>query len=179
MNIKPLRAVNQYDIIPFFSYTGATANKGTFVSAVGSGLNLKDELSMSNLSSVDGTFSANFTVPWAIQPAASGAAKSAVLGMMLKDVRTVDENGYPLQYDPRKAAEMDVIVPGQAVPVASKGFCLYSGIVGTPAFGSGAAIADAGDGSLKVVAAGTANQIGRFLGPKNSEGFAPLEFNVL
>ena len=46
MNIKPLRAVNQYDIVPFFSYNGASANKGTFVTAVGQGLNLKDELTL-------------------------------------------------------------------------------------------------------------------------------------
>jgi hypothetical protein len=178
MNIKPLRAVNQYDIVPFFSYNGATANKGTFVSAVGSGLNLKDELTLENLSSVDGTLSATFNVPWLVTAAASGAAKASVLGMLLKDVRTVDENGYPLIYDPRKAAEMDVTVSGQAAPVATKGFVLYSGIVGTPAFGSGAAIADAGDGSLKVVAATDAKSIGRFLGPKNDQGYAPLEFNL-
>lgn len=179
MNIKPLRSVSQFDIVPFFSFNGASANKGTFVSAVGSGLNLKDdELTMGNLSSVAGTFSAEFRVPWLVEPAASGCAKASVLGMLTKGVATVDENGYPLIYDSRKAAEMDVVVSGQAVPIATKGFVLYSGIVGTPAFGSGAAIADAGDGSLKVVAATDAKSIGRFLGPKNSEGYAPLEFDL-
>jgi hypothetical protein len=178
MNIKPLRSVNQYDIVPFFSYDGASANKGTFVTAVGSGLNFSDDLGMSNLSAVDGTYSASFSVPWLVTAAPSGAAKASVLGMLMKDVRTVDENGYPLIYDNRKAAEMDVIVSGQAVPVATKGFVLYGGIVGTPAFGSGAAISDAGDGSLKVVAATDAKAIGRFLGPKNSDGYAPLEFNL-
>lgn len=178
MNIKPLRAVNQYDVVPFFSFNGAVANKGTFVTAVGSGLNLKDELTLENLSSINNTLSASFNVPWLVQAAPSGTAKGSVLGMLLKDVRTVDENGYPLIYNPRKAAEMDVIVSGQAAPVATKGFVLYSGIVGTPAFGSGAAIADAGDGSLKVVAASDASAFGRFLGPKNDQGYAPLEFNL-
>lgn len=178
MNIKPLRVINQYDVVPFFSFSGASANKGTFVSAVGSGLNLKDELTLGNLSSVDGTFSATFNVPWLVVPATSGAAKASVVGMLVKDVRTVDENGYPLIYDPRKAAELDVTVSGQAAPIATKGFVLYSGIEGTPAFGSGAAIADAGDGSLKVVAATDAKAIGRFLGPKNDQGYAPLEFNL-
>ncbi len=177
-NIKPLRDIAPHDIVPFFSFSGASANKGTFVSAIGAGLNFSTEMSLSDLSSLNGSFSSNFTVPWLMEPAASGCAKASVLGMMVKDVRTVDENGYPLIYDSRKAAEMDVTVSGQAAPVATKGFVLYSGIVGTPAFGSGAAIADAGDGSLKVIAATDAKAIGRFIGPKNTAGFAPLEFNV-
>jgi hypothetical protein len=73
---------------------------------------------------------------------------------------------------------MDVTVSGQAAPVATRGFVLYSGIVGTPAFGSGAAIADGGDGSLKVVVSTDAKSIGRFLGPKNAQGYAPLEFSI-
>jgi len=178
MNIKPLRSVNNYDIIPYFSYSGATANKGTFVTALGSGLTLGDEMTLGNLSSVGGTLSATFNVPWLVTAAPSGTATASVLGMLMKDIRTVDENGYPLIFDPRKAAEMDVIVSGQACPVATHGFVLYSGIVGTPAFGSGAAVSDAGDGSLKVVPATGVNSIGRFLGPVNSQGYAPLEFNV-
>ena len=62
-NINPLRTINQYDIVPFFSFSGASANKGTFVSALGSGLNFDSELTLSNLSSVAGTFSSQFDVP--------------------------------------------------------------------------------------------------------------------
>ena len=71
-NINPLRTINQYDIVPFFSFSGASANKGTFVSALGSGLNFDSELTLSNLSSVAGTFSSQFDVPWLVAPAASG-----------------------------------------------------------------------------------------------------------
>jgi hypothetical protein len=178
MNIKPLRDFNESEKLPFFSYNGATANKGTFVVAVGSGLNLDEELSLNNLSYLAGTMSAEFNVPWLVTAATSGAAKGQVLGMLIKDVRTVDENGYPLIFEPRKAAEMDVIVSGQAGPIAKRGFVLYSGIAGTPAAGSGASISDTVPGELKVVAPG-AGTVGRFLGPKNAAGYAPLDFDVI
>lgn len=188
MNIKPLRTISEYDVIPFFSFNGASANRGTFVSAVGSGINFKDdEVVLDNLSYVDNTISAQFNVPWLCQPAPSGSLASAVLGFLQKDHRTVDENGYPLIYEPRKAAEMDVTVSGQATPIVTRGLVLYSGIVGTPSVGDGAAVADAGDGSLKVVSqtvsvSGVSSPnpavVGKFLGPKNSEGYALLLVNL-
>ena len=36
-----------------------------------------------------------------------------------------DENGEKLLYNPRKAAEMGVVIPGQASPGASRGIFLY------------------------------------------------------
>jgi hypothetical protein len=73
---------------------------------------------------------------------------------------------------------MDVVITGQAVPVLTRGVVLYSGIVGTPSFGSGAAISDLGDGSLKVVASNAANRVGKFLGPKNAAGHALLKVEL-
>ena len=176
--IKPLRDIDEHEKLPYFSFSGASANKGTFVVALGSGLNLNDELSLENLSSLDGTISSSFNVPWLVVPAPSGAARGTILGMLIKDVRTVDENGYPLIFEPRKAAEMDVIVSGQAGPIAKRGFVLYSGIDGTPAAGSGASISDTTAGSLKVVAPNSGT-VGRFIGPKDANGFAPLDFSVI
>jgi len=46
------------------------------------------------------------------------------LGMLLHDVRTLDENGEDLRYNPRKADEMNVVVPGQAVPIVTRGIFL-------------------------------------------------------
>jgi hypothetical protein len=117
-----------------------------------------------------------------VAPAASGAASAAVVGLLLKDVRTVDENGYPLKWDPRKAAEMDVVISGQAAPLVKRGLFLYSGIVGTPAAGSGLAIADAGDGSLKTVdpsASGSAGKVVAIaLGPKDSSGYCLIDVKL-
>ena len=58
--------------------------------------------------------------------AASGSSKP-VLGMLLYDVKETDENGEKLVFNPRKAAEMEIALSGQAAPVCSRGIFLYSG----------------------------------------------------
>lgn len=176
-NLKPFRDYDEHDVINLFAVSSATANKGTVVTADSVGVNLKDALALDNLSPYSNTLSAEFNVPWTVSPAASGAAKGAIVGLLLKDVRQVDENGEQLKFNPRKAAEMDVIISGQACPILTKGLVLVNGIVGTPGFGSGAAVSDAGGGDLKVVAYGSAT-VGKFLGPKNDEGYALLKVEL-
>ena len=43
------------------------------------------------------------------------------LGIMLRDVRSVDENGENLQYYPRKKEELQCVISGEAVPIATRG----------------------------------------------------------
>ena len=59
-----------------------------------------------------------------VTPATSGAG---CLGMTLLQTAKNDENGEKLLYNPRKAEEMQVVLSGQAMPVATKGIFLYSG----------------------------------------------------
>jgi hypothetical protein len=54
-----------------------------------------------------------------ITPAASGDIRP--LGLTLWETAKYDENGQKLIYYPQKAAENQVLLPGQAVPVATKG----------------------------------------------------------
>lgn len=176
-NLKPFRDYDEHDVINLFAVSAATANKGTVVTADSVGVNLKDALALDNLSPYGNTLSAEFNVPWTVSPAASGATQGQIVGLLLKDVRQVDENGEQLKFNPRKAAEMDVIISGQACPILTKGLVLVNGIVGTPGFGSGAAVSDAGGGDLKVVAYGSAT-VGKFLGPKNDEGYALLKVEL-
>jgi hypothetical protein len=176
-NLKPFRDYDEHDVINLFAVNAESANKGTVVTADANGVDLKNAMSLDSLSPYDNTLSAQFNVPWTVSPAASGAAKGQIVGLLLKDVRRYDENGEQLIFNPRKAAEMDVIITGQACPILTKGLVLVSGIVGTPGFGSGAAVADAGGGDLKVVAYGSAT-VGKFLGPKNDEGYALLKVEL-
>lgn len=180
MNIKPFRDYDDHEVINLFAVNGESVNKGCFVSAVGSGINLSASSAYDDNSYLDGVKSARFNVPHLVGPAASGASKYAVLGMLLKDVRSVDENGYPLKYEPRKAAEMDVVISGQAAPIVKRGIFLYNGIVGSPAAGSGLAVSDAGDGSLKVVnPVSSANQVVAIaLGPKDNDGYALIDLKL-
>lgn len=176
-NLKPFRDYSEHDVINLFAFSGASADKGTVVVANGQGINLKDATLVDNISPYGNTVSANLTVPWTVAAAPSGTTKGQIVGLLLKDVRTLDENGERLLFNPRKAAEMDVVISGQAAPILTQGIVLFSGIVGTPAYGSGAAVSDAGNGELKVVAYGSAT-VGKFLGPKNDEGYALLKIEL-
>jgi len=74
-----------------------------------------------------------------------------------------------------------VVISGEAVPVVKRGVFLYEGIDETDgfcAFGSGLAISDAGDGSLKVVAPGDPSAVAKALGPKDSNGFALIDIKL-
>jgi len=176
-NLKPFRDYDEHDVINVFAVNSESLNKGSVVVADGNGVNLKNNLSLDNLSQYGNTLSAQFSVPWTVSAAPSGASKGQIVGLLLKDVRKVDENGEILMYNPRKAAEMDVIVSGQACPILTKGLVLVNGIVGTPGFGSGAAVSDAGGGNLKVVPYAQAT-VGKFLGPKNDENYALLKVEL-
>lgn len=177
MTIRPFRDYSEHEVVNLFALQGE-GNKGTFVTAVGNGFDLNTPSAFDENSFIAGTVSSRFNVPHKVEAAPSGTAPAMILGMTLKDVKSVDENGYPLKFEPRKAAERDLVVSGEAVPVVKRGVFLYSGIVGTPGFGSGLAVADAGDGSLKVVAAGASSAVARALGPKDSNGFALIEIKL-
>ena len=171
--LRPYNDHSEHEVINLFTVTGDLP-RGTFVTAADAGVNLSDANTIGQLSPFGNTVSAVFSVPWNAVAAPSGTTP---IGVTLKDFRTFDENGERLVLHPRKAAEMDVVITGQAVPILTRGIVLYSGIVGTPGYGSGAAVSDAGDGAVKVVAAG-AKTIGKFLGPKNAYGHALLKIEL-
>ena len=175
--LRPYNDHSEHEVINLFTVTGDLP-RGTFVTAADAGVNLDTANTIGQLSPFGNTVSAVINVPWNAVAAPSGSARHSVIGTTLKDFRTYDENGEKLLFHPRKAAEMDVVVSGQAVPVLTRGIVLYSGIVGTPGYGSGAAIADAGDGGLKVVAYSATTCVGKFLGPKNSAGHALLKIEL-
>jgi len=177
MTIRPFRDYSEHEVINLFALEGET-NKGTFVTAQTNGFDLTAESAFSDDSFINNTVSARFNVANRLVAAPSGTMPAMVLGMTLKDVRSVDENGYPLKFEPRKAAERDLIISGEAVPVVKRGVFLYSGVDGSPSFGDGLAISDAGDGSLQVVAPGDASAVAKALGPKDPNGFVLIDIKL-
>jgi hypothetical protein len=157
-DLRPIRDWSEHDTINFFGVSGVLVTKGTFVQAQGSGLNLLDSMVLTDQSWLSQTTSARFNVPNLTIPATSGQLANKIIGMTVKTVQTFDENGLPLKWFPAKAAQLDVVISGQACPIISEGDFLYSGIVtgaGTtapPANGTGLGVSDAGDGSLQAVA---------------------------
>lgn len=82
-----------------------------------------------------------------VKPATSG---DGLLGMTLRQTAKYDENGEKLLYYPQKAKELMCMLPGQSVPIASRGIfsitdLAYSGAIG---IGSGLKLPSGASGFL-------------------------------
>jgi hypothetical protein len=168
-NLKPFRDYSEHDVINLFAYSGTLpVNKGTFVvPADSNGWKNTDEMSL--LGDVGASYgnvvSERYGVAAKVTAAASG--DSTVIGMLLYDVKETDENGEKLVFNPRKAAEMNVAISGQAVPIVTKGVFLYSGAAGTGSAGASAYVTT--NGVLTSVDGG-GSVVGKFLGAPDADG---------
>jgi hypothetical protein len=135
--LRPFRDYDEKDVINLYAYSGSPvdttyqilATKGTLVKVAGDGFR-NDVEPLEMLGNFGG-----FTVNNWVGQRYGAASKMTVagptdnpVGMLLFDVRELDENGLPLKYNPRKAAEMEVILSGQAAPIVTRGTFLYSGV---------------------------------------------------
>lgn len=113
-----------------------------------------------------------------------GGADEAALGITLYDVREYDENGEALKFNPRKAAELQAVLTGQAVPVCTKGLFLTA----TGAWNQGNAAATPLAINVDVFATGNGklttygdkslqNRIGRTLGGPDADGSVLVKFD--
>lgn len=177
--IKPFRDVNEHDVINLYAFSGNSSalpvSKGTFVKVIGSGWRATDE-QLVMLGSVGSSYNNTVSQRYGVLPKVAVAASGDTpIGMMLYDVRSVDENGEVLLYNPRKQAEMQCVLSGQAVPIAIRGMFLYSGILGTVTAGQTLYPDDLG-GLRANGAAGAA--IATALGAKDDNGFALIKINI-
>lgn len=167
IRILPFRQYNETDVINMFALDAAYVNEsttgssngdaGVFVTipAAGGDLN-KDPISYTDnqynnyLGKTDYPFvGANSypSVSLKIKPATSG---EALLGLTLRQTAKFDENGEKLLYYPQKREELQCVLPGQAVPVATRGvFTLASTAVnGTLTVGAGFALSSGVSGTI-------------------------------
>ena len=125
--LLPFRQYDDNDVVNMFAYEGTSVGAGTVVKV--SAANLNDDL----VDLVDGgsaflTSQGNAYSPLAVNPlriAAAGSGDSA-LGVMLRDVRDTDENGEKLRFYPEKKEELQCVLSGESVPVASKGIFTFT-----------------------------------------------------
>jgi len=182
--LRPFRDYDEHDVLNLFSYdtTGLSAGsinitKGSLVKiATGwknydSGVELGGGLefigSAGTLSPTN-VVSQRYGVTAKVVVSTTGETP---IGMMLYDVRDADENGELLKYKPRKAAEMQAVIPGQAVPVVTRGIFLVQGVLGTPSAGGTAYAGGTGQITASTGSAGLANvAIGKFLGAADTNG---------
>ena len=99
------------------------------------------------------------------------------IGMTLYEVAEEDENGEKLIYNPRKAAEMQVAISGQALPIVNKGIFLYNVNLAadTVILGWNARVGANG----AIVTGGAGYVVGRGLGNVDSNGDALLQLDIM
>ena len=180
--LRPFRDYSEHDVINLFAfdYAGTSISAGNLVKIkTSTGWVHSQDLDQTNTMknfTLNNVVSDRYAVSARVQLAGSG---DNPLGMLLYDVAETDENGEKLIYNPRKAAEMQTTVSGQAVPILTKGVVLVSGIDGTVTEG-GLAYCGTGtaDGGITATAGGTKKKIGRFLGTTGANGEALLHLDV-
>lgn len=152
VTLRPFRDYDEKDVINLFALdttsldtaitswaTRVTAGSLVKLSTTGWHADNEDVVGMEAISgahSVQNVTSQNWGVQAKVE--ITDAASDIVLGMMLNHVALYDENGEQLQYNPRKASELEAVLPWQAVPVVRKGmFLLDSPQLSSETFNAG------------------------------------------
>ena len=167
--LLPFRDYDEHDVINLFAVDGELT-KGHMV-MINNGWKSDDEMTFLNEpgAAFGNTVSERYGVTADVVVA--NGASADVLGILLYDVKETDENGEKLVFNPRKAAELEIALSGQAVPIATRGVFLYSGtqlIADAPAAGANLYHTTAGE--LTTTDAGTYTKVGKTLGAKDANG---------
>lgn len=129
--LRQFRDYDEKDVINFYAFSGSIPiNNGTLVKVAGDGF--RNDVEQTEMLGNMGDFSVSNWVGQrygALPKCVLAQPTDVPLGLTLFDVRELDENSLPLKYNPRKAAEMEAVISGQAVPVVTRGIFLYSGVV--------------------------------------------------
>lgn len=129
----PFRQYNEQDVVNFYSLDAATGEAGSLVRVSSANLDL-DPVQYTTrgdayayLNSIAHASSLYPEVPYKVtKVTGTGDFVTGGLGIMLRDVRTVDENGENLLYYPQKKEELQCVVSGEAVPVLTKGIVTFN-----------------------------------------------------
>lgn len=186
-NIKPYRDVDEHDIRNgLYAWSGAIpASKGTLVK-IASGWSSDSDLS--ELGDVGAHYnnvvSQRIGLSTTVGPV-NGSGDN-VYGMLLYDVRELDENGIPLKFDRNKQDKMQCVLSGQSVVLVKRGLFMYSGINGgnVPIVGvvPGAPVFAGTDGGVSTSGSlanlGNVTKVGQFAGLPNAQGWCPIDFDI-
>lgn len=161
--LLPYREINEHDVINFYSLDEATGQAGALVRIKTADLNREpveyttrdDQFGFQNRMGF--ATSLYPQVPHKVTKVqGTGDFVSGAIGITLRDVRTVDENGENLLFYPQKRDELQCVVSGQAVPILTRGIVTFNqdafvnGATARPAVGDW--VVPAADGQLTGVA---------------------------
>ncbi len=176
--LLPFRQYDEFDVINLFAYSGThPVARGTFVRPVASGWRT-DETDTEFLGAPGAAFPNTVSLRFGTIPKVTAAGTGEnVIGMLLYDIKETDENGEKLLYKPQKAAEMQVALSGNTVPIATAGMFLWSGTInGT--LGAGVGLYPSGNGDLTTNPINQVKSVGYTLGMPNGLGHSLIQLNV-
>lgn len=173
-NLLPFRQYDDNDVVNLFALEDDSTSVGAGVIVkvkdITDGLNadLAYEQGGNNFLNVQGNaYSPEIVNPLKVEKAADG---DVALGITLRDVRETDENGEKLRFYPQKREELQCVVSGQTVPVATKGiFTLMASAFSGASVPAPLSELKAVDSGL-FAANGNGNVIGRVLATGKREG---------
>ena len=125
--LLPFRQYDENDVINFYSLDAETGEAGSVVRV--SAANLDQEpvkyVERGDSNSYDNTLGHGLSlypeVPYKVTKMTGTGVNLRPLGILLRDVRAKDENGENLLYYPEKKEELQCVVSGEAVPIATRG----------------------------------------------------------
>lgn len=179
-NLRPFRQYDEHDVVNLFAYSGDSTNvtAGRAVKVVGSGFDASASNPIEDLGSVGASYENTVSSRYGtVAKVASAVSGDAVLGLTLMPIRETDENGEKLVFNPRKAAEMGVVISGQTVPVITRGVVLYSGLSASTA-GASVYLSHNSAGDLSTTQIGSSTKVGKTLGATDAKGFTLLKIEL-
>ena len=162
MALKPFRSYDEHDVVNLFGYHASDTLAAGTVVKISEGVKTDGKGPVSEMTDalgleVGNTVSMRYGTRAKVVQA--GATEDA-LGITLMAVAEVDENGEKLVFNPRKAAEMGVVVKGQSIPVLTRGI-LHVTLLGSGT--AGGKVRQVANGGLTSDPAATGNVVGTLL----------------
>jgi len=179
-NLRPLTQYDEREVINFFAYSGDSTlvRKGTAVKIQGAGFQADSTNPVEMLGGPGASYTNTVSQRYGVVPKVAAAVSGdKVIGFTLMDIRELDENGEKLVFNPRKAAEMNVVISGQAVPVLTRGIVLYSGLAAGSA-GDNVYLHSGTAGDLTTTNHGGNTKVGKLLGDRDANGVALLKIEL-
>ena len=179
--LRPFRDYDEHDVLNLFAFGDSAVALGvTDVVYAGSVVKIKtgwknDDETQDMIGNVGAGYDNTVSQRWGVTAEVeycNGGAETP-LGITLFDVREYDENQEALKFNPRKQDELQAVLTGQAVPVATKGTFLFATgawVANGAAVAAGASIYASGDGQITPTLEGVNTKVGKALGGPDSDG---------
>ena len=176
MALKTFRQYDEHDVVNLFGYHAADSLDSGTVVKISEGVALDSNGPTESMGSVGNAYTNTVSLRYGTRAKVVPITTKTdvALGITLMKVAEVDENGELLKFNPRKAAEMGVVLKGQAIPVLTRGV-VHITLAGTGVAGSAVRLSDTVDGGLTT--SGDGNIVGKTLSAiVSGEAIAQLNF---